>query len=40
MSYTIPFSQLNKTDIPAVGGKGSNLGEMASTSVLLSIDAG
>ena len=28
MSYTIPFSQLNKTGIPAAGGKGANLGEM------------
>ena len=28
MKYTIPFSQLNKKDIPNVGGKGANLGEM------------
>ena len=28
MSYTIPFSQLNKTNIPSAGGKGANLGEM------------
>ena len=28
MLYTIPFSQLNKTNIPIVGGKGANLGEM------------
>ncbi|MEM7114547.1 MAG: PEP/pyruvate-binding domain-containing protein [Chloroflexota bacterium] len=29
MTYTLPFSQLNKTSIPAAGGKGANLGEMA-----------
>ncbi len=28
MSYIIPFSQLNKTNIPTAGGKGANLGEM------------
>ncbi|MCP4357928.1 MAG: hypothetical protein GY796_07935, partial [Chloroflexi bacterium] len=28
MTYTIPFSQLNKTNIPVAGGKGANLGEM------------
>ena len=28
MSYTIPFSELNKTNIPSAGGKGANLGEM------------
>ena len=28
MSYTIPFPQLNKTNISAAGGKGANLGEM------------
>ena len=28
MTYTIPFSQLNKTNIPLAGGKGANLGEM------------
>ena len=28
MSYTIPFSELNKTNIPMAGGKGANLGEM------------
>ena len=28
MSYTVPFSQLNKADIPAAGGKGANLGEL------------
>jgi len=28
MTYTIPFPQLNKTNIPAAGGKGANLGEM------------
>ncbi|MCP4360052.1 MAG: hypothetical protein GY796_18765 [Chloroflexi bacterium] len=28
MTYTIPFSQLNKTNIPTAGGKGANLGEM------------
>lgn len=28
MPYTIPFSQLNKSDIPAAGGKGANLGEL------------
>ncbi len=29
MTYTIPFSKLNKTNIPSAGGKGANLGEMA-----------
>ena len=29
MNYTIPFSKLNKTDIPVVGGKGANLGELS-----------
>lgn len=28
MTYTIPFSQLNKSSIAASGGKGANLGEM------------
>jgi phosphohistidine swiveling domain-containing protein len=28
MPYTIPFAQLNKSDIPRAGGKGANLGEM------------
>ena len=28
MSYTVPFSQLTKADIPAAGGKGANLGEL------------
>ena len=28
MPYTIPFSQLSKTNIPTAGGKGANLGEM------------
>ena len=28
MTYTIPFQQLNKTNIPSAGGKGANLGEM------------
>jgi phosphoenolpyruvate synthase/pyruvate phosphate dikinase len=28
MPYTIPFAQLNKSDIPAASGKGANLGEM------------
>lgn len=28
MSYTIPFNQLNKSNIPVAGGKGANLGEM------------
>ncbi|KAA3664762.1 MAG: phosphoenolpyruvate synthase, partial [Chloroflexi bacterium] len=28
MIYTVLFSQLNKTNIPAAGGKGANLGEM------------
>ncbi|MBV7334511.1 hypothetical protein KFU94_40985 [Chloroflexi bacterium TSY] len=28
MAHTIPFSQLNKTNIPLAGGKGANLGEM------------
>ncbi|MCP5096571.1 MAG: phosphoenolpyruvate synthase [Chloroflexi bacterium] len=28
MPYTIPFSQLNKSNIPTAGGKGANLGEM------------
>ena len=28
MTFTIPFSQLNKTNIPVAGGKGANLGEM------------
>ncbi|MBX3051626.1 MAG: hypothetical protein KF753_09145 [Caldilineaceae bacterium] len=28
MTYTVPFSQLNKTDISTAGGKGANLGEM------------
>lgn len=28
MTYTIPFSELNKTNIPTAGGKGANLGEM------------
>jgi len=28
MTYTVPFPQLGKTDIPIAGGKGANLGEM------------
>ncbi len=28
MTYTIPFTQLNKSNIPTAGGKGANLGEM------------
>ncbi len=28
MTYTTPFPQLGKTDIPTAGGKGANLGEM------------
>ena len=28
MSYTVPFSQLTKANIPAAGGKGANLGEL------------
>ena len=28
MTYTIPLSQLNKSSIPVVGGKGANLAEM------------
>lgn len=28
MTYTIRFSQLNRTDIPLAGGKGANLGEL------------
>lgn len=28
MAFTIPFTQLNKNDIPLAGGKGANLGEM------------
>ncbi len=28
MTYIIPFSQLDKTNIPTAGGKGANLGEM------------
>ncbi|NJN82959.1 MAG: hypothetical protein HC802_12225 [Caldilineaceae bacterium] len=28
MTYTVPFSELNKADIPTAGGKGANLGEM------------
>ena len=28
MTYTIPFSQLDKDDSPSAGGKGVNLGEM------------
>ena len=28
MSYTIPFPQLEKNDIPTAGGKGANLAEM------------
>ena len=28
MTYTIPISQLTKTDIPTAGGKGANLGEL------------
>jgi pyruvate,water dikinase len=28
VSYTIPFPQLDKTRVPAAGGKGANLGEM------------
>ena len=28
MNHTIPFTQLNKNDVVAAGGKGANLGEM------------
>ena len=28
MTYTIPFTHLNKNDIPTAGGKGANLGEL------------
>src|SRR3990167_4406522 len=28
LKYTLPFSQLDKNDIPIAGGKGANLGEM------------
>ncbi|MCP4164864.1 MAG: phosphoenolpyruvate synthase [Chloroflexi bacterium] len=28
MTYTVPFTQLGKNDIPTAGGKGANLGEM------------
>jgi hypothetical protein len=35
MSYTIPFSQLNKTNIPTAGGKGANLGEMTTAGFLV-----
>ncbi len=38
MSYTIPFSQLNKTNIPTAGGKGANLGEL--TTLGLPVPAG
>ena len=38
MSYTIPFSQLTKADIPAAGGKGANLGEL--TTAGLPVPAG
>ena len=38
MTYTIPFSQLNKTSIPSAGGKGANLGEM--TTAGLPVPAG
>lgn len=31
MAYTIPFSGLGKNDIPIAGGKGANLGELASS---------
>ncbi|MCA9918284.1 MAG: hypothetical protein KC445_10045, partial [Anaerolineales bacterium] len=27
--YTLPFSQISATDLPLVGGKGANLGEMS-----------
>ncbi len=30
MPWTLPFSQIRKDDIPLVGGKGANLGEMVS----------
>lgn len=33
MTYTIPFSQLNKTNIPIAGGKGANLGEMTTAGI-------
>jgi pyruvate,water dikinase len=29
VTYTVPFQQLGKNDIPTSGGKGANLGEMA-----------
>ena len=28
LKYTLPFSKLDKNDIPIAGGKGANLGEM------------
>ncbi len=28
MSYTVPFAELGKNDVPLAGGKGANLGEM------------
>ena len=31
MSYTIPFSELNKENISTAGGKGANLGELTAT---------
>ena len=27
--YTLPFGQISATDLPLVGGKGANLGEMS-----------
>ena len=30
MSYSVPFAQLDKGDIPLAGGKGANLGELSS----------
>ena len=38
MSYTVPFSQLTKANIPAAGGKGANLGEL--TTAGLPVPAG
>ena len=29
MTYTVPFAQLDKSNIPTAGGKGANLGELA-----------
>lgn len=31
MTFTVPFSELKKSDIPNAGGKGANLGEMTTS---------